>query len=156
MKKNDLTICLLCIAVSSLLLAGCGGEPLGTVTGTATLDGEPIANGSIVFEVPGARSASGKIVDGQIVEVMTFEANDGVPVGEAKIAVRVTEAPAGGEDEADAPVAANPGESVQSDNYMGMNDVSLISPHYNDPAESGLTCTIVKGENVVTIELTSE
>lgn len=60
-----------CIVVVSLLSAGCGGAPEGpalyTVTGTVTLDGEPIEEGRIQFrEQEGDRRAfSGQIVNGE-------------------------------------------------------------------------------------------
>ena len=49
--------------------AGCGNDrpPLAPVSGTVTFQGEPLLQGTIVFEIPGCRPATGKIVGGQIV-----------------------------------------------------------------------------------------
>jgi len=141
--------------VASLLplASGCGsGQPMGTVTGTVSYEGEPIENGSIVFEVSGARPATGKIVNGQITDVTTDAEGDGVPVGNAKIAVFATDAPA--ETPAETPAATDPGTGGDMSNYMGMDAKSIIPPHFNDPASSGLSTEIVEGENTVTLDLT--
>ena len=96
------------------------------------------------------RPASGKIVDGQITEVTTFDPNDGVPLGVAKIAVHAF----AGEGAGAGAVAAHPGDIQPADmsDYMGVQ-ASLIPPHYNDPASSGLTHEIQRGENNVILEL---
>jgi hypothetical protein len=141
---------LVCLATSP----GCGGSgrtPLGQVTGTVSYNGQPIASGTIIFEVPGARPANGKIVGGQIQEVTTYDPNDGVPVGQAKIAVFATEAPAS----SPAATGGDPGQPIVIDeNYMGGGAKPLIPPKYNDPATSGLNWEIKKGKNTVTLDLT--
>jgi hypothetical protein len=125
---------------------------MGAVTGTVSYKGEPVKNGTVVFEVDGARPATGKIVDGQITEVTTAVSGDGVPVGTAKIAVFATDAP---DEPAGEPSAgANPGEQADMSDYMGMGAKSLIPPHFNDPASSGLTAEIKAGDNTVTLDLT--
>lgn len=133
-----------------VLAAGCGGQgrpPLATVTGTVTLDDKPIKNGTIVFEAPGLRPATGKIVDGEIVEVTTFEPNDGVPVGNHKVAVFAQE-------EADSAVVSNPGEKQKlGAGYMG--GASTLPARYGDPEKSGFTAEIAEGENTVKFELTT-
>ena len=59
-----------CLVLLSLLALGCGSEPFqrGAVNGQVTFDGQPIANGTIVFVPthtgPGA-SATGDIVAGK-------------------------------------------------------------------------------------------
>jgi hypothetical protein len=46
-------------AVAISLLAGCGGP--GTVTGKATLDGQPMPGGLVTFHDPGDHTSSGVI-----------------------------------------------------------------------------------------------
>ncbi len=47
----------------------------------------------------------------------------------------------------------NPGDAIMVDkNYMSGGD-SLIPARYNNPATSGLTAEINKGENTLTLEL---
>ncbi len=146
------TLCLTILCVSGFLLSGCGrgGGTLGRVSGTVRYQGEPIREGSIVFEVAGQRSASGKIVDGQITDVTTFEPDDGVPIGLAKIAVHAFAGP----DTASA-VMDHPGD-VASQDMQGYMDVpeSLLPERYADPATSGLTFEIQRGDNDVSLDLT--
>ncbi len=145
--------CLWLLVVSGVGLAGCGTRPsLGKVSGTVSFKGQPIQNGTIIFEVTGARPATGKIVDGQIREVTTVTPDDGVNVGAAKIAVFATEGEAGEDTPA---VGATPGIGFKKPkNYMGMNVRSLISLRYNDPEASGLRLEVKKGANVLKIDLT--
>lgn len=136
------------------LALGCGGSgrgPLGQVEGTVTLEGKPINEGTIIFEVAGARPATGTISSGKIVDVTTYEPNDGVPVGEASVAIFATgTAPA----PAETTTPANPDEASQlGKNYMGGNAQSLIPKKYNNPATSELNCTIESGKNEVSFDL---
>src|SRR5262245_53602644 len=87
-----------------MLCAGCSsGVPMATVKGTVTLDGKPLAKGTIRFESAGQRPATGQIVNGNIVELTTYKPGDGVPIGSHKIAVWAME-------EAASAVVPNPGE----------------------------------------------
>lgn len=142
------------------LIAGCGAEgPAGHVTGTVSYKGEPISNGTIVFEVPEARPATGKIVDGQIVDSTSEEPGIRVPVGTAKIAVFASEAPvesSNQEASGEQTPAVDPGGDVDMSAYMGMGAESLIPPHYNDPESSGLTFEFEEGENTISLDLTDE
>ncbi len=129
---------------AAFVVAGCTGRgPLGAVDGRVSYKGAPLARGTIVFEVAGNRPASARIVNGQITDVTTFRPNDGVPVGQAAVAVFAFEPPA--------PSAATskPGEL----NYMGMDAKSLIPQKYNHPDTSGLTCVIHSGNNEVVFDL---
>ncbi|MGL6193766.1 MAG: hypothetical protein ACRC2T_02980 [Thermoguttaceae bacterium] len=135
----------------SLMCSGCGGgrPPVAKVEGTVTYKGAPIPNGSITFEVEGGRAGTGKIVDGNIVDVSTFEPNDGAPVGKVNIAIQARE-----KVEEVIVASNNPGETNISENYMGMGGKSLIPPHYNKPSTSKLTHTIEKGKvNTVNLNL---
>lgn len=142
----------LCV-VGLVACAGCGRSDrpsLGRVTGTVQYNGQPVAAGTIIFEVANARSANGTIADGKIVEVTTYDPGDGVPVGEARIAVFATAA--GGGAAPASPAATPDAKAVIDRNYMG-SAKSLIPDRYNDPATSGLTWTIKAGENVVELSL---
>ncbi len=57
------------------LLAGCGSAEFETVTGTVTFDGQPVANGDILFQPadPKYGPDAGKISDGKF----TFPARPG-------------------------------------------------------------------------------
>ncbi|MDR1384792.1 MAG: hypothetical protein LBJ67_13240 [Planctomycetaceae bacterium] len=140
---------LLCVMTTA---SGCGAKypPTAKVTGTVTHKGKPLAKGTIIFEVDGCRPATGKIVDGKIIDVTTFEPNDGVSLGIAKIAIISKE-----EVEEKITETGDPGSRRSLDaNYMGTGAKSLIAPHYGNPSTSNLTAVIEKGkENTITIEL---
>ncbi|QDU74922.1 hypothetical protein Pan97_19420 [Bremerella volcania] len=143
----------LMICLAAGLLPGCidsGRPPMGTVEGTVTFEGKPVSEGSIIFEVSGARPATGKIKDGKIVEVTTFEPNDGVAVGEAAVAVYATSG------ESVSAVTASPdvGQAKLAKGYMGSGQASLIPDRYNNPSTSQLSCEIQPGKNHVEFELT--
>ena len=132
---------------------GCGAgperSPTAIVSGDVTLDGEAIEQGTIIFEAPDLRPASGKIVDGKIVDVMTYEPGDGVPVGTHKIAIQVTSL-------GDSVKTSDPSSTAPVDlNYMGGGE-SLIPEKYSDPSTSGLTAEIVAGENKLSFDLQSK
>jgi hypothetical protein len=104
-----------------------------------------LKSGKIRFEAPGVKPATGKIVNGEIVELTTFKDNDGVPVGSHKVAVWALE-------DAASAVVANPGEGKIGANYMGGK--SLIPDVYGNPATSGLTAEVKSsGDNTVAFEL---
>ena len=137
------------VLILAACTAGCGDGrvALAPVKGTVTLDGKPLASGSLTFESPGQRPATAKIVRGEIVEVTTYETGDGVPLGTHQVAVWSNE-------EAASAVTANPGEGKVGANYMVGR--SLLPARYNDPATSGLSVEIKPGENVVAFQLTSK
>src|SRR5262245_44415901 len=92
MPLRQLFLRLLFLTAGVFLCAGCrSGVELAPVKGTVTLDGKALARGTIRFESPGQRPATGKIVNGEIVEVTTYQPGDGAPVGSHKVAVWATE-----------------------------------------------------------------
>jgi len=103
------------------------------VSGEVTLDGTPVKEGKIIFESSAARPASGRIVEGKILDVTTYEVGDGIPLGPHKVAVFITQAPG------TAVKTKNPGENPQVD-YMGGK--SLIPARYNNPETSGFTAEV--------------
>ncbi|MGY8771087.1 MAG: hypothetical protein ACKVH8_21965 [Pirellulales bacterium] len=154
MIKHALTV--LSLAIGVVVVSGCGSDqaPMGSVTGTVNFEGKLIKDGTIILEIKGTRSANGKIKDGQIVEVTTFEPNDGAFVGDAKVAIYANESST---KKAPAALASNnpSSEGPQNNtNYMGMNAKSLIPRKYNNPGTSGLTCEIKSGDNALAFDLT--
>jgi hypothetical protein len=84
-----------------------------------------------------------------LVDVSTYDPEDGVSVGEARIAVFATDA---GGDATASPAATPDVKTVVDRNYMGSGR-SLIPLRFNDPATSGLTERIQAGENVLDLQL---
>ncbi|MDY3553329.1 hypothetical protein R5W24_002430 [Gemmata sp. JC717] len=144
MVRCALTAVVLC----SALAAGCSDRPkLAKVKGTVTLDGKPLPYGTVTFEAKGYRSATGKIVNGEITNVTTYDPGDGAPVASHRVAVTANAEPGPA-------VVANPGEGkAPKADYM--SGKSLIPSGYNDPTTSGLTADIVAGENSVEFKLSS-
>lgn len=134
-----------------LISMGCGGGPdrssTAPVSGVVTFDGAPLASGTITFETTGSRPASGIIKEGAILNVMTYEPDDGAPIGTHKVSITATET-------AKSAVVANPGETTDFDpNYMGGGN-SLIPEKYNNPSTSGLVAEISDSpENVLQFDL---
>lgn len=119
------------------LLGGCGGaqsqqSPLGKVTGTVEYNGKPLPQGTIAFISEKARPASGKIKDGQIIEVTTYTSDDGAPIGKHKVTITAVDNP-------------------NADMYTKTK--SLIPVKYNDPNKSGLTAEIKTGDNALKFDL---
>ncbi|MDR1957834.1 MAG: hypothetical protein LBQ54_02120 [Planctomycetaceae bacterium] len=150
MKINDTSFLIFLIA-GMLFCGGCapGHPPTAKVTGTVNHKGNPLKQGTIIFEVEGHRPATGKIVNGKIVNVTTYEPDDGVSIGLARIAVSSREEVEEAAAETGDPSGGNLGPA-----YMGTGGKSLIAPHYGNPATSHLTAAIEKGkENVIMLEL---
>jgi hypothetical protein len=146
-------IIILLIGVS--LFAGCSKysrPPLVQVEGTVQYKGKPLVQGTIVFDVTGSTIGNAEIVNGQIVNPTTYRQDDGIPVGNAKIAVYSTK------------TIQQPSSSTKSDYPEGHpgnttnsgppTTVSLIPEKYNNPQTSGLTWTLEKGKvNTIHLEI---
>ena len=123
------------IVLALLFTTACGdrGPQLAPVTGTVTYKGKPLKTGKILFEPVDGRPARGEIVDGKIVNVSTYDKDDGAIVGDHSVVIH---------------------SFIREP--KGMEIVpSAIPEKYNDPSTSDLTATIVAGEtNELTLELT--
>ena len=150
-KFSNVRLVMVTLLLSLGTLTGCGPDrpPLGDVSGTVTHDGEPLAQGTITFEVPGARPARGEIVDGKIVNLSTYEAGDGVPVGAASVAITST---------VQTSTVTEPSASDDAPGGpSGMPEYkSLIPQEYANPQSSGLTATIEEGENALSFDLVTK
>ena len=133
------------------LLAGCGprGPALAEISGTVTLDGQPLARGIVTFEAAGLRPATAHILDGRIIEVTTHRPNDGVPVGHQRIAVFSRAEPGPAKPGLPPPRAP----SAAGGFPPSMAGPSLLPARYNDPKTSGLTVIIRPGHNTVSLAL---
>lgn len=126
-------------------LLGCGKNPLGRqqVGGSVTLDGKPVAQGSIGFEPqqPGGVGSGAMIRDG----AYAIAESKGLPPG--KYRVRISAADLGGEQQAGA-LSAPPGSAPPRARK------NLIPPKYNSQSE--LTVEVVDGNNRFDFDLTSK
>ena len=127
---------IICLCV---IATGCGSgfnrPKMAKVIGRVTFKGLPLNHGEITFLSADNRPAHGKIIAGQIIEVMTFEPDDGAPIGPCKVAISALENP-------------------NADMYTPSK--SLLPAKYGNPETSGLTADLKPGENDVNFELTEE
>jgi hypothetical protein len=144
------------LAVASLTFApGCGGgDGLGKrvpITGKVTYNGQPVKKGQISFvpEASDGHAATAQIVNGEIKEASTLEANDGILPGKYKVAISAQE---------DVDV------SDVTKKYKAMPDPAelakaraagkkLIPDKYTNALDSGLTADIATPNQVVTFDL---
>jgi len=117
------------LLVCSCLIVGCGDRV--TVSGRITFpDGEPLTEGSVVFESENYQAYSYIGADGSY-SLGEVEPGDGIRPGEYKI--RILASTGGGSD--------------------GAPLVNLVDSKYESTATSGLTCT-VKGKMTFGISVT--
>jgi hypothetical protein len=108
---------------------------MASVHGKATLDGQPIAFGTVVTMPDNGRGAQGVIKNGEF-QLGTNAASDGALVGIHKVAVIAQEPSQGGPE-------GKPGKL-------------LVPEKYTNPTSSGLTIEVKSGEtNTPTLELKS-
>lgn len=123
------------LAFVALTLFGCGGEP--TLSGTVTLDGEPLTKGEITFVGDGLPTAYGTIgTDG------SYAAKSGaqktLKAGNYRVAIGAY-------------------EQVPSGSQFAPPSKKLITPRkYSNAAESGLTVEVEPGSNQQDFALVTE
>jgi hypothetical protein len=85
-------------ALVTVLFVGCDDRPARVpVSGTVTIDGEPVEHGTIMVVPTDMKAAFGKIGPGGKFSLTTFEENDGVVTGTHKVTVTATEPQPGGQ-----------------------------------------------------------
>ncbi|QDU60357.1 hypothetical protein Pan216_11960 [Planctomycetes bacterium Pan216] len=132
-----------------LFAAGCGsGHPeLGRVTGTVNYLGKPLPQGTIILEPVGGRPATGRILDGEIIEVTTYRPGDGATLGKHQVAIQSVQKPMATH------TPANPVDADAQAALRSMETESLLPPKFGDPARSGLSAEIESGDNQLTFDL---
>jgi hypothetical protein len=130
------------LLLSGAAAGGCGsgGPPHGTVTGTVSLDGQPVPGGMIMFIPDAASGTSGPAAQAQIGSDGRFElAGSGgrkeVLVGTYLVTVTGTQISSDSEGQAGMPVK--------------------LPERYQYEQSSGIKKEVVEGPNAIDIELTS-
>jgi hypothetical protein len=128
-------LCLL-VALSCLPTSGCAKKrvvPWGTVEGTATLDGQPVNQGTIVFDNAelGVSRMAELQSDGHFVQSSVDFA--GLPVGKYRVALL--------------PTGISKGDWVPVQKSSPQKVVTVIPARYQDLATSGLTADVKEGKN---------
>ena len=119
-----------------VVLSGCGREKTVPVSGTVTLDGEPIGPGTIIFTptTEGAPSAMGSFgADGRY-QLSTFDSNDGAVLGSHRVIIQA---------------------SSLSESEFGNEEIidSRIPLIYADPQQSGLTAEVNPDSDPIDFDL---
>ncbi|TWT48293.1 hypothetical protein Pla111_00550 [Botrimarina hoheduenensis] len=143
MSPGKTTISSIFFLLTAILLVGCDrGPAMGSVSGTVTLDGEPLKFGSVMFQnVAGGQPSRAQIQpDGRFV-LSTFSPEDGAVVGSYRVRVMCYSS----QDPAVGPTA---GDSLGN---------LLIPERYTSFGASGLSYEIKEGDNSpIDIELTKQ
>jgi hypothetical protein len=131
------------VTVTLVFLIGCGGsEQLGQVSGTVTVAGQPVTNGSIVYE-DRQNSISVRVnLDEQGQYHVRTHDRDGLPPGNYQVAVTSTRVGSGASPfvgGADEQASPPPGPTIPG-----------IYQHFST---SGLTAQIAPGVNVKDFDL---
>ena len=133
-----------------LAIAGCGpGRPATVpVTGTVTLDGQPVAGASVMFSpAQSGHPASGRTDQSGNFTVRTFEPGDGALPGRHTVTVTLQKT---------AGMTADP-DGLEGDVAPGGLQVEWIVPRkYASQKTSGLTVEVQRGMEPVRLELTSD
>ncbi|MEZ6069960.1 MAG: carboxypeptidase-like regulatory domain-containing protein [Pirellulales bacterium] len=126
-----------------LLALGCGsGEPLGQVSGVVTLAGEPVTNGSVVFENRELGiSVRANLDDQGRYHVRTYD-QDGLPPGDYQVAVTSTRTGSGA-----SPFVGDPADQQPTDTGPA------IPEKYFKIATSDLSAHVDAGPNTIDFPL---
>jgi hypothetical protein len=150
------------ICFSLVVVVGCGGPArpkMAKVSGTVTLDGQPLEGAQVVFIAAGApRNATGTTDATGKFTLTTFEANDGAVLGEHSITVSksTSSAPAMSADDPAGGYGAAMSAAGGGDATMGGSVKSVLPAKYGEAKQSGLKHTVTDGANDVKLELTSK
>ena len=131
----------------TVLLAGCGGAgglDTARVSGTVTLDGKPLTQGTVSFTPEKGRGATGQIASDGSFTLTTYKKGDGAVVGRHQVAIVSIEHPAATREAAEKII-------------MEMEITWLIPRRYGNPFTSELTFEVKPGtKNVANFELTTQ
>ena len=145
------------LCVVSLACLGCGddGPKLGTVTGTVTMDGTPMANVLVTFTpAEKGRSSNGK-TDASGVYTLAYSDGPGAAVGTHKVSVTTlknAENIVNSEMRSDDPAYAAQASGGAAQDYSQANIPEAIPEKYNIKTE--LKFEVKSGSNTIDIPLT--
>jgi hypothetical protein len=115
------------VLAALLVAGGCSDGGLPQVTGTVTYQDKALEYGTIDFVSTHSRRASGQIAAGKILNVTTYEPNDGLAEGGYQVAIHARD---------------------RSEQHRDkMVPPSLIPERYSDIETSGLKATIEAGKD---------
>ena len=121
--------------LAMLFASGCGGRPMGEISGTVTFRGERLALGTITFI-----SADGSVAQGNVEDGLYHIAK--VPIGAATIAVFAHPSP----------IPPNLLDQVRPPPAYRKKFVPIPQRHHNAD-QSGLTYKVVRGKQTHDVPL---
>lgn len=134
--KHHLMVLVLAAAVMTTLGCGSANENLGKVSGTVTLDSEPLKHAVITFQPTGGRPAYGKTGDDGKYTMMYTRSDAGATVGVNKVTI------------------TNGGEKRNEDTNEVWYQKEQVPPKYNSRSE--LTYDVQPGTQTHDFELKSK
>jgi len=120
------------LVLATIAFTGCGGPVEGTVSGTVTYNGAPLADASVNFHSSKTGIASSATLD----KSGAFTLPGSLPVGDYKVFVQPPP-----------PQQLPPGTPQPEQTIM------QIPPKYQDPGQTPLSQTVAAGENSFSIEI---
>jgi hypothetical protein len=133
------------LVAATALLGGCSGsEPMGKVTGTLLLEGQPLPAGhGVVFMEPTSGNLSYSMTDGQ----GKFSLKEPLPVGQYEVSVRPIDPEVAMQEVSAEELIDNPGAARQAEFEFD------FPKHYGEPSTSGLKYDVKEGDNDFTIDM---
>jgi len=136
-------------------MPGCGSNHPETakVKGTVLIDGAPLTKGTVQFYPDEGQPARGEIQPDGSFELTTFKTKgDGAVLGEHTVTVQATEVTGGGNP---ASIDEEIAQAVSGDQQP--SSVHWLAPErYSQRQTTDLKVTVVRGENMVKLELTKK
>lgn len=144
------------VALSGLVLCGCGGEaskrpPMGKVKGVVTYKGKPVSDAVVAFNQEHApRAATGKTDAEGKFQLTTWDTNDGAILGTHKVTVTKSKSILGDKD----PATMTPDEIMKK---MQENPKPALENEvpakYADVKTTPLQISVEAGEKEIKIDL---
>ena len=148
-----LSVFLCTLSVVLLSLIGCGSSKTASVTGTVTLDGQPVARAGVAFQPKdGGRMSTGETDAAGKFTLTCYERGDGAIPGAHDVTVTKFEIK-----KLDLPEGADELTAEFESSRAGEPKKKWIVPQkYSDKNTSGLTFNVEKGRNKADLALQSE
>lgn len=158
MRPRSLLLNAARLAVLGLLLAGCGKNNLGQVTGTVTVGGKPITGGTIMFYPFGGPGAVGEIKPDGTYTLTTFRPGDGAAIGQHKVAIHATRIGPSSIMEAKSieDELRTPGQTAGGKMLVPGKVTWLVPEKYSLPEQSPLTAEVKAGQNTIDFTIPAE
>lgn len=149
MKSKSVSWSLLVLGLICLSLVGCGSKgdqpELGTVNGTVTLDGQPLAGVAVVFQPDNGRPSRGMTDAQGKYELIYIRQTKGAKVGPHRVEIAPSEDGGVEETEGDSEGGSTAGSKPAAK--------SKIPARYNSKSE--LNVQVKSGDNKLNFELKS-